>query len=148
MKYYIGISFICRHCFCCVEPSLANPLLLLKTLETTSRCWGSSFARCPYGDVFFADFVTCANFSNLCGKFLKTHNRYGHHISAKSCAGSWATFLSKKNSKKNRLHGFFRLRFRPKMASKFFFRLGFLGKKGMKKMSKIFFSFVAHISRN
>ena len=48
--------------------------------------WGSSFARCPYGDVsgaralrsvhmvtfFFADFVTCANFSNWCGKFFKT----------------------------------------------------------------------------
>ena len=63
---------------------------------------------CPYGDVlFFADFVTCANFSNLCGKFLKTHNRYGHHVSAKSCAGSWATFSSKKISKKIRLHGFF-----------------------------------------
>ena len=25
----------------------------------------SSFARCPYGDIFFADFVTSANFSNL-----------------------------------------------------------------------------------
>ena len=49
---------------------------------------------------FFADFVTCANFSNLCGKFLKTHNRYGHHVSAKRCAGSWATFSSKKNRKK------------------------------------------------
>ena len=57
---------------------------------------------------FFADFVTCANFSNLCGKFLKTHTRYGHHVSAKNCASSWATFSSKKISKKNRLHGFFK----------------------------------------
>ena len=40
--------------------------------------------------------MTCANFSNLWGKFLKTHNRYGHHVSAKSCAGSWATFSPKK----------------------------------------------------
>ena len=55
---------------------------------------------------FFADFVTCANFSNLCGKFLKTHNRYGHHVSAKSCASSWATFSLKK-IEKNRLFGFF-----------------------------------------
>ena len=56
---------------------------------------------------FFADFVTCANFSNLCGKFLKTHNRYGHHVSAKSCAGSWATFSSKKNFEKNSASCFF-----------------------------------------
>ena len=56
---------------------------------------------------FFADFVTCANFSNLCGKFLKTHNRYGHHVSAKNCAGSWATFLSKKNFEKNSASWFF-----------------------------------------
>ena len=49
---------------------------------------------------FFADFVTCANFSNSCGKFLKTHNRYGHHVSTKNCAGSWATFSSKKNFEK------------------------------------------------
>ena len=59
----------------------------------------------------FADFVTCSDFSNLCGKFLQTHNRYGHHVSAKSCAGSWATFSSKKNSKKIRLHGFFKRSF-------------------------------------
>ena len=56
---------------------------------------------------FFADFVTCANFSNLCGKFLKTHNRYGHHVSAKSCAGSWATYSSKKNFEKNSASWFF-----------------------------------------
>ena len=49
---------------------------------------GPSFARCPYGDVFFADCVTCANFSNLWGKFLKTQNRYRHHVFAKSWAGS------------------------------------------------------------
>ena len=36
---------------------------------------------------FFADLVTCANFSNLWGKFLKIQNRYGHHVFAKSCAG-------------------------------------------------------------
>ena len=46
---------------------------------------------------FFADFVTCANFSNLCGKFLKTHNRYGHHVSAKSCAGSWLGYIFVEN---------------------------------------------------
>ena len=56
---------------------------------------------------FFADFVTCANFSNLCGKFLTTHNRYGHHVSAKSCAGSWATFSSKKKFGKNSASWFF-----------------------------------------
>ena len=51
--------------------------------------------------------MTCANFSNLCGKFLKTHNRYGHHVSAKSCAGSWATFSSKKNFEKKSASWFF-----------------------------------------
>ena len=58
---------------------------------------------------FFADFVTCANFSNLGGKFLKTHNRYGHHVSAKSFAGSWATFsLEKTFEKKSALWFFFK----------------------------------------
>ena len=136
---------------------------------------------------FFADFVTCAKFSNLCGKFLKTHNRYGHHVSAKNCASSWATFSSKKNWKKFGFMVFFKkkfwknaifdcflclipyfsepgpntgsmvscnlqtfhwLHFRLKLASKFFSDLVFWAKKWMKKMSKIFFSFVAHISQN
>ena len=70
--------------------------------------WGTSGARLPiWWRFFFADFVTCANFSNLCGKFLKTHNRYGHHVFAKSCAGSWATFSSKKNFEKNSASWFF-----------------------------------------
>ena len=83
--------------------------VLLGFLYFSKHIFGARAERdCPYGDVFFfADFVTCANFSNLCGKFLKTHNRYGHHVSAKSCAGSWATFSSKKNFEKIRLHGFF-----------------------------------------
>ena len=60
---------------------------------------------------FFADFVTCANFSNLWGNFLKTQNRYGHHVFAKNCAGSSATYWLKKNSKKIRLHVFFERKF-------------------------------------
>ena len=48
-----------------------------------------------------------ANFSNLCGKFPETHNRYGHHVSAKSCAGSWATFSSKKKFEKKSASWFF-----------------------------------------
>ena len=51
-----------------------------------SKCfWGSNFARCPYGDVFFTDFVTCAIFPHLWGEFLKNQNKYGHHVFAKSC---------------------------------------------------------------
>ena len=60
---------------------------------------------------FFADFVTCANFSNLCGKCLKAHNRYGHHVSARSCAGSWATFSSKKKFEKKSASCFFKRSF-------------------------------------
>ena len=56
---------------------------------------------------FFADFVTCANFSNLCSKFLKTHNRYGHHVSTENCASSWATISSKKNFEKYSASWFF-----------------------------------------
>ena len=135
---------------------------------------------------FFADFVTCANFSNLCGKFLKTYNRYGHHVSAKSCAGSWATFLSKKKWKKFGFMVFFKKFWKNAIFDYFlclnpnsqnqdqiqgpwfreiykrfigyifaqnwrqiFFQTSFFGQKnGWKKMSKTFFSFVAHISQN
>ena len=66
--------------------------------------WGSSFARCPYGDVFLF-----RRYRDMCQLFKLvrqiSQNRYGHHVPAKSCAGSWATFLSKKFS---RLHGFFK----------------------------------------
>ena len=117
-------------------------------------------------------FQTCAaNFSKPI--------TYGHHVSAKSCAGSWATFLLKKNFEKNsaswfffkkkfwknaifdyfsclnpyfsetgsntwsmvscNLQAFHRLHFHSKLASKFFFRLRFLGKKmDEKKCRKIF----------
>ena len=137
---------------------------------------------------FFADFVTCANFSNLCGKFLKTHNRYGHHVSAKSCAGSWATISSKKKFEKNSASWFFLKRsfektlfltvfyvwspisqnqdqiqcpwlrviykrligyiFAQNWRQNFFQTWFFWQKNGWKKMSKNFFSFVAHISQN
>ena len=137
---------------------------------------------------FFADFVTCANFSNLWGKFLETHNRYGHHVSAKSCAGSWATFSPKKIFEKKSASWFFLKRsfektlfltvfyvwspisqnqdqiqgpcfrviykrfigciFAQKWRQNFFHTWFFGQKKGWKKMSKIFFSFVAHISPN
>ena len=36
-----------------------------------SPLWGTSFARCPYGDVFFPDFVTCANFQTCEATFSK-----------------------------------------------------------------------------
>ena len=151
--------------------------------------WGTSGARLPiWWRFFFADFVTCANFSNLCGKFLKTHNRYGHHVSAKSCARSWATFSSKKNFEKNSASWFFLKRsfektlfstifyvwtpisqnqdqiqgpwfrviykrfigyiFAQNWRQNFFSDFVFWAKNGWKKMSKIFFSFVAHISQN
>ena len=103
----------------CLGALSSNPLLLSSLKEVVcsepsrngscAYVFGARAERdCPYGDVFFfADFVTCANFSNLCRKFLKTHNRYGHHVSAKSCAGSWATFSSKKNFEKNSASWFF-----------------------------------------
>ena len=46
------------------------------------------------------------------------------------------------------LQAFHRLHFRSKLASKFFSDLVFWAKKWIKKMSKNFFSFVAHISQN
>ena len=137
---------------------------------------------------FFADFVTCASFSNLWGKFPKTHNRYGHHVSAKNCAGSWATFSLKKIFEKKSASWFFLKRsfektlfltvfyvwspisqnqdqiqvpwfrviyklfigciFAQKWRQNFFHTWFFGQKKGWKKMSKNFFSFVAHISPN
>ena len=109
-------------------------------------------------------------------------------VLAKSCAGSWATFSSKKKSKKIRLHGFFKKKFwknanfdcffyvwslisqnQDQIQSPWFrviykrfigyifaqnwrqnfFHTWFFGQKiGWKKMSKNFFSFVAHISQH
>ena len=51
--------------------------------------------------------VACANFSNLPGKLLKTQNRYGHHVFAKSCARSSAQGSLEKIFKKFGFMGFF-----------------------------------------
>ena len=143
--------------------------------------WGSSFARCPYGDVFLF-----RRFRDMCQLFKlvrqTSQNRYEHHVSAKRCAGSWDTFLSKKKFEKNSASWFFLKRsfektlfltvfyvwspisqnqdqiqgpwfrviytsfigysFAQKKTSKFFFRLGFLGKKRDEKNCR---KFVSHL---
>ena len=65
----------------------------------------SSFARRPYGWVFFAEFVTWAYILIFWSKLLETENRYGNHIFAISGAKGLSP---KKSFQKNRLHGFLR----------------------------------------
>ena len=113
---------------------------------------------------FFADFVTCANFSNLCGKFLKTHNRYGHHVSGHHGKNSASWFFQKEDLKKRYfwlflclipyfselrpntmsmvsyiVQAFYRLPFGLKMTSKFLSYSVFLGKKEDTKFFEKFF---------
>ena len=61
---------------------------------------------------FFADFVTCANFSNLGTKFLKIQNRYGHHVFAKKLRRILCYIFAQKSfRKKFGFMGFFQKNF-------------------------------------
>ena len=124
--------------------------------------------------LFFADFMTCAIFSKLWGKFLKNHNRYGHHVSCfcqklRRILGYifvektfkkfgfmfffWKLVLKKRNFKEFLcliscfseprpdtefmvsyiIQTFHRLHICQNMTSKYFLKLVFMAKKGIKK---------------
>ena len=69
---------------------------------------------------FFAEFVTCANFSNLWDKYFKTQNRYGHRVFAKSCADPRLHFWRESFRKKFGFMGFFQKNFWKNAISDYF----------------------------